>query len=113
MKLSVNVPQVTNTSSAHNTFISFFINDIMPKTKRITSVTIASILAKAHEDKPLASTLMIFTKKSSLISCKTVINKFAKNSSNNTGIKLLKICMRPSRFNVTRSVRNFLSSSVG
>ena len=49
---------------------------------------IASLLTVSythlHDDSSAASTSRIFTRKSSLMSCKTVMNKFAANSISNT-----------------------------
>ena len=90
-----------------------FTIDMAANSMRITKVTVASILAKAHEDKPVAFTSMIFTRKSSLRSCNTVMNRLAKKSISNTGMKLLNTAERPLRSRATRSVRNSISAFVG
>lgn len=107
------MPHVTSTSSRHSTFILLLTADISPKSNKIISVTTASTLANAHDDSPAASTSRIFTRKSSLMSCKTVMNKFAANSISNTGMKLLKRSARALPSSVTRSERSARSAAVG
>lgn len=87
IKLSVAVPQETSPNKKQSTFILLFINDINPNIKRIITVTLASTLAKAHDESPAVFISRIFTRKSSFISCKTVMNKLAKNNMTNTGMK--------------------------
>ena len=113
IKLSAAVPQETSPNKKQSTFTLLFINDIRPNIKRIITVTLASTLAKAHDESPAAFISRIFTRKSSFISCKTVMNKLAKNNMTNTGMKFLNILIRAFSSKVTLSVRCSMSSFVG
>ena len=113
MKLNAAVPQVTSPNSRHSTFMLLLTIDIRPNMHRMINVTVASTRANAHEESPAALISSIFTRKSSLMSCNTVMNRLAKNSIISTGIKLLNRFRRALLSNVTLSVRSSLSACVG
>ena len=104
---------MTSVSKVERTLIWLFTNARVAKTARIINVTTPSTLANTQEERPAAFTSMIFTRKSSLTSCRTVRKRLAKKSNVSTGAKLRKSSQRCCLSNVTRSTRNALSSAVG
>ena len=74
-------------------------------------VTVASIPLNAQDESCVVSTS--FTRKSSLISCMTVIKRFAINNILRTGANCRKIFLRCRASIGTRSVQHLMSSSVG